>query len=263
MLLDRLRAQGVKAVPVAGLDRESAHVNAIRDIVARHVQGACVRVLDEDVRIPTVGASALADLLQVLSVSPSNVDLLLDFRSIRGRQLPELADCAYQFLSNSPYPLEQWRTIALSASAMPQSLSEVSATNSDTTVARSEIELWSLIRDRVSPRRVPDYGDYGIVHPDAVDFDPVKMHPAAAIRYTLVDGWLLVRGRSLRLDGFGQFHALAQRLVARPEYMGPAFSYGDMQIAMCADGESGSGNLTSWITVGTSHHLAVVAAQSL
>ena len=89
----------------------------------------------------------------------------------------------------------------------------------------------------------------------------MTMTPTASIRYTLAREWLVMRGRSLKMVGFPQYHALAQRLVARSEFMGPRFSYGDERILLCAKRRSGPGNLTKWVAFATSHHIALVASQ--
>jgi hypothetical protein len=260
-LFQCLRVAGVTAIPVGGLDREPRHYEAVRRVVAQGRRGLCVRILEDDMITPDERGQALREYLRGLNVPPEDVDLLLDFRSIRGRNLSELARFAEAFLLALPYPQSRWRTVAVSASAMPQSLAEVAAPGSEVTIERSEIDLWSLIQSRSGIQRQPIFGDYGIVHPDSVEFDPVRMNPAASIRYTVARGWLLVRGRSLRIAGFRQFHSLAQRVVARPEYMGRRFSYGDEGIALCARRQSGPGNLTKWVAFGTSHHLAMVASQ--
>jgi hypothetical protein len=108
---------------------------------------------------------------------------------------------------------------------------------------------------------VPTFGDYNADSPEHLDADPRVLRPAASIRYTSNDYWLIVRGRALRgpnAAGFGQYSQLAAELVARPEFRGRAFSAGDAKIDDCAHQIGGTGNLTTWRFVAVNHHLAHV-----
>jgi hypothetical protein len=81
---------------------------------------------------------------------------------------------------------------------------------------------------------------------------------SASIRYTTDSDWLVVKGRNVRQYGFEQYFDLCRALVERPEYYGPAFSWGDEYIGRCAAREVGPGNATTWRKVGTNHHITVV-----
>jgi hypothetical protein len=93
------------------------------------------------------------------------------------------------------------------------------------------------------------------------EVDPRVMKPSASIRYTTDENWLVVKGKNLRDYSFDEFYYVCRDLIARPEYCGPAFSWGDWYINECANVREGPGNLTTWRKVGTSHHLAFVANQ--
>ena len=87
------------------------------------------------------------------------------------------------------------------------------------------------------------------------------MRPSASIRYTAQDSWLVLKGKNLRGNGFGQFYQVSRDLIARPEYSGRNFSWGDAYIYECGDELAGPGNLTTWRKVGTSHHLVFAVRQ--
>ena len=108
---------------------------------------------------------------------------------------------------------------------------------------------------------MPTYGDYAISHPEPAEVDPRIMRPSASIRYTHDDEWLVIKARNLRDHGYEQFHEVCGDLVRRAEYAGQQFSWGDGYIFDCAAKRVGTGNLTTWRKVGTSHHLAMVAHQ--
>ena len=92
-------------------------------------------------------------------------------------------------------------------------------------------------------------------------FRKISLRQTPSIRYTIDESWLVVKGKNLRDYSFSQFYDVCRNLIARPEYCGPAFSWGDWYINECANTREGPGNLTTWRKVGTSHHLAFVASQ--
>ena len=87
------------------------------------------------------------------------------------------------------------------------------------------------------------------------------MRPSASVRYTANEYWLVLKGRNLRDHGYEQFHDVCRELIEKLEYSGRSFSWGDGYIDDCANEIAGTGNLTTWRKVGTSHHLAFVLRQ--
>ena len=69
---------------------------------------------------------------------------------------------------------------------------------------------------------MPDFGDYSVNHPDVLKGDMRLLKPAAAIRYTLNDSWLIAKGTNLRVAGaYAQFFALSAQIVGSRHYSGP------------------------------------------
>ena len=130
-----------------------------------------------------------------------------------------------------------------------------------TPIPRIEWTVWRSLIVRSRLPRLPAFGDYAISHPQPSEVDPRIMRPSASIRYTANDAWLVLKGRNLRDYGYAEFYDVCRDLVARPEYSGPSFSWGDWYIEECANQRVGTGNLTTWRKVGTSHHLAFVTRQ--
>jgi hypothetical protein len=126
-------------------------------------------------------------------------------------------------------------------------------------IQRTEWRAWMRFRTR-APREIL-FGDYTAASPI---LSSAPYMGSAAIRYTIADDWLVVRGRSLAgaaYGGFSQFVTLAQTLVADQRYCGPAFSWGDAYIEQCAAGTASTGNLTTWRAVATNHHITFVVRQ--
>jgi hypothetical protein len=261
-LFSCLRNNNVQATPVIGLDRSEDidYVNAVRNTVSADKRGVCIRLLDEDLEIPAGTYSNVHDLIQTLGLSKRNIDLLMDFRSIYGNDLADVADIATDFLTNLPNTTE-WQTIILTSSGFPESLSGVLPHSIDP-IPRTELYLRNeLFSRKRNIRRFPAFGDYGICHPDLLDFDPRVHTPSAAIRYTIEREWLIIKAGSIKRYKLDQFRDLADILRRRPEYYGPAYSWGDNYINDCANYTVGKGNLTTWRQVGTNHHITLVGSQ--
>ncbi|WP_319407474.1 beta family protein [uncultured Desulfosarcina sp.] len=256
-----LRRCGVQSIPVIGLDRigERRYVNAIRKILSKDKRGLCIRLLEEDIEMPSTSFSDIFDLLTDLKEPIQNVHLLMDFRSIFNKNIRDVADTAANFLNKVRTPSE-WATITLSASGFPENLGCVSC-RSVKAIPRVEWDLRTFLmaKKNIIPR-FPTFSDYAICHPDLLDYDP-RFNPSAAIRYTIDNDWLIVKAGSLKKSGFSQFRQLSENLRKRPEFYGAKFSWGDKFIDKCADNKSGTGNLTTWRQVGTNHHITLVVGQ--
>ena len=261
-LFSRLRAYNVRAVPVIGLDRsaDTAYVNAVKQTVSVDKQGLCIRLLREDMEMPKDTFSGVNDLIRGLQLSNDQIHLLLDFRDITESELPDVAEIAITFLANLP-AATAWRTLTLSSSGFPENLGGVPPRSVET-LPRLELDLRNrLVSRKRGLRRFPAFGDYGICHPDLLDFDPRTHTPSAAIRYTTEREWLILKAGSIKKYKMVQFVELSNALRMRPEYYGINYSWGDGYISACADCSAGHGNLTTWRQVGTNHHLTLVANQ--
>jgi hypothetical protein len=184
----------------------------------------------------------------------------MDFRSVSENDLLNVADMATDFLANLPDSTD-WKTIIISSSGFPENLGGIPPRSMDT-IPRTELDLRdALFSRRRSIPRFPAFGDYGICHPDLLDFDPRVHTPSAAIRYTIEREWLIIKAGSIKRYKLDQFRELSDKLRRRPEYYGPTYCWGDNYINECADYSVGKGNLTTWRQVGTNHHITLVGSQ--
>jgi hypothetical protein len=196
----------------------------------------------------------ISEVLHRVGVSRSEVNLVYDLRGLAEGDTPSAVAAMLQQLPQ----LDGWRTFTLAGTSFPQNLmglppSECSA------IPRNEWQIWrGVCRNLGTRRRIPTFGDYAIAHPEPAEVDPRIMRPSASVRYTIDESWLVVKARNLRDHGYVQFHQMCRDLIGRPEYSGPSFSWGDGYIADCASRTVGTGNLTTWRKVGTSHHLRYV-----
>jgi hypothetical protein len=253
------RNQGLQIVPVTGLARDNDYQSACRDAVQQDGRGICLRIQREDYEEPQdLGQQVLA-LLDVLRVAPNETDLVLDLRAVNAHEENTLTAQLPQLILKVPQ-IHQWRSFTLAATGFPEDLMGLPPLGVSF-VTRIEWILWRSLATGSRIPRFPTFGDYGIAHIQPSEVDPRIMRPSASIRYTTAESWLVLKGRNLRDYGFDQFHGVSRGLVARPEYMRPEFSWGDWYINECANRRVGSGNLTTWRKVGTSHHLAYVTHQ--
>lgn len=255
---------GLSIVPVTGLRRLRQYQEAVRAAARTMDLGVCLRVTQEDIGDEEDDdlASKVERLILYLGCEKRNTDLLLDFEDLVALPFSQVRRLARSTLADLP-TISEWRSLTLAASSFPENLSGIER-DTEERIPRREWEMWTALArrpDRLQDERVPDFGDYGISHPAPPEIDPRVMRMSASIRYTLEDGWLVLKGLNVRDYGFAQYHDLCRNLVRLPEYRGEDFSWGDAYIMKCAERSVGPGNATTWRKVGTNHHLAVVAEQ--
>ncbi|MHC4398292.1 MAG: beta family protein [Planctomycetota bacterium] len=258
-VFDQCRRLGVQAIPVTGLHRSSKYQNAVIDAVQRDGQGVCIRVDRQQCASATSLVSQLQRLLPTLNVAFGEVDLILDLGAISQGETSELRTIATSAVSELPN-LEDWRRIALAATAMPGSVTRDMNRFSVKRIPRVEWRVWQGIAKAREVTRIPNFSDYGVNHPEYPDVDWREISLGGKIRYTAKELWVIVKGCKLE-DAGDQFHKLAQKLREQPEFCSRSFSWGDSRIASCANLESGPGNLTNWIAFTTNHHLRFVTQQ--
>ena len=96
---------------------------------------------------------------------------------------------------------------------------------------------------------MPAGRDYGIQGPDWTPVDPRIMSASANIRCTLLNDWIVVRGRIVlgrNRVGMEEYRNLCQTLITRPEFRGADFSPGDRYISDCAAGSVSPGTPGVW-----------------
>ncbi|MDF2711595.1 MAG: hypothetical protein K0R62_7247 [Nonomuraea muscovyensis] len=123
-------------------------------------------------------------------------------------------------------------------------------------IPRKEAALWTHVC-----RRWPGlgYGDYGVDHPGPPSDG---LRPDPNLRYTSAGDWRFHRQPKDVKGGHGSFHRLCRSLLKSGDWPleGPAFSWGDQQIALAACEAIGPGSGTQWKAYSMSHHFAVIVA---
>ena len=254
------RAKGLKLVPVTGLGRGATYNTEIKGACATDANGASIRLETSDLANPALKA-ALDTLLGEIGVKASEVDLILDFKEILPSQENTVLLALQQASSTLPR-IKEWRSITFAASSFPKDLSGVGP-NQIERIPRTEWKIWKAMNaDKARFPTIFGFGDYAISHPVMNEVDPRIIRMSANIRYTLDDTWLVMKGKSVRSTGYGQYSdPLSTQLVKMKEYKGASYSAGDQYIEDCAKKKVNSGNMTTWRFVGVNHHVTLAADQ--
>jgi hypothetical protein len=259
-IFDGARDKGSQAIPVTGLNRNGDYQDAVKDALDSDNRGICVRLESDDLDDLTDLESQLDTLLAFFGITPTDVDLLVDFASIDPQSAVPMQIAASSIIGALPAIID-WRTLTFAASAFPPDLSRLPA-NSVTPLPRTEWAIWLwLAARRARLRRLPTFGDYAIAHPGWTEIDARLMKMSAQLRYTTDVDWLVFKKRNTREFGFAQFKEICSDLIGRPEYKGSSFGWGDNAIDEYALPSTGTGNATTWRKIGTNHHATMVVTQ--
>lgn len=255
----RLEDANFNCVPVTGISRDDKFQETFSKVVHTSNQGLCIRLEGSDFDEDTYG-DAMMDLIEAINIGPEDVDIMIDLNQIPKSGLTPFTVGLKSIIRFLP-AVNQWRSLTVAATAFPETMSSFGS-NTASTTPRSEWEMWnSLIHSSTKMKRQPAFGDYAIASPAPFEMDPRMMSLGAKIKYTLEDDWLIVKGVGIKKRGYKQFHDLADYLAKRKEFYGEKYSWGDAQIQACATKACGTGNQTTWVSVGMNHHFAVVCDQ--
>ncbi|WP_196777718.1 beta family protein [Lentzea aerocolonigenes] len=155
------------------------------------------------------------------------------------------------------------QSITLLAGSIPATRHGFATTVRD----RPEVPLWLEVAHGINGAEI-NYGDYGVVHPNAPRAGspgPRTVYPY--LYYTVPNCVIAMRRQPAKEFGnvapgaagkaFGE---LAGELVARPEFAGSNFSWGDGELARCRSGrDRAASSVSRWVAYATSHHLEHVA----
>lgn len=248
-------------VPVTGVYRPVTEQAAA---VAHKHHGLCLRVTHDDITQPGLAAD-IAAFMTTNKLNGQDVDMVIDIGAIYG-QSSLVVSAAFTIAMQAVPNLTAWRTLTVVASAFAENMGVVPTLGS-MTIERSEWLAWASLYGRRAQTqqipRLPTFGDYGIQHPTGVEgYDPRYMPMSAAIRYTLTDRWLLIKGQSTKtVSASIQFPRLAAQLIAHRSFYGAQHCSGCAEANACAGGAPGKGSPEAWRRIGTSHHLAVTTGQ--
>lgn len=251
---------GIAAIPVFSFDRDVAYQQAVGEVARTTQRGACVRLVEENFESVYMTGNSLDVFMAHERLEPENIDVVLDMRSIVQKPLQQLGIRMREILNGLRLRCS-WRSLILAGSNFPKDVTEIKR-HTSVNISRAEYRLWLGLNEREDAWSILRFGDYGIVFPEFADRQWGGANINAKIRYTCDSDWLVLRGCSLKEDGYAiQYPELARKLIGEIGYCGESFSWGDSYIYRCARGLVGPGNLSTWVAVDTCHHLELVSAQ--
>jgi len=257
--------RGLVFVPVSHLGEGPVTTERIAVAAAETGRGAALRVpllgtvVPDGERLPTMVERAVA----ALDVGIRGVDLLMDLRQIPEDAELDIADLGS--LIEELLKVGPWRNVVLLGTTMPRSLGGgVVEAGTTGRLPRKEWELWRELAQAKLGRPLT-FGDYAIQHPEPpleVKDGQIPLGLRGAIRYTHTSATVIPRAKAPRYEeGREQYRHLCQLLVQQPEFAGRDYTWGDQQIADCAEGRCHPGWEDHWRGAATSHHLRVVVDQ--
>jgi hypothetical protein len=255
------RKRRMRFVPVAHVSESTKqHLQLVGQAVLEDGNGVALRY-----RMRTVTPSAglghddvLRAHLSDLGVAVEEADLLVDLEYLDEDVEVDPEDIAAGL--REMCDVGQWRSLVVIGTSMPKMLSCVREGTLGS-IPRREWDLWSGL-SRYDLRRMPAFGDYAVQNPEPPADDVGGNTMRANIRYTTATETLVARGRGpVSQEGKEQYRGLCQQLVARAEFAGPAYSWGDEVIDDCARGAAEPEAQNLWRGAGTSHHLRAISEQ--
>ncbi|MDQ0425152.1 beta family protein [Cellulomonas iranensis] len=257
-LIAQANAAGVTLLPSVSPGRDVAYRAAAARAVARDRRGACIRLTTGEWPSAT-GVARLDELLRELAIAPADVDLILDLAEDVAASSELALTAVRNELNALPYAAD-WRTVTVSGAGFPKDLSGVGRGLS--AVERTEWVLYQDLLAGSTTSVVPQFGDYGVAHPDPIlNIDPRLLSISAAFRYTIDLAWLVAKGELFKgAGGSGKGGAaalpVAAAIAADPRFAGASHCAGDAWIAAVP---GSGGNPEAWRRVATTHHLTHVA----
>ncbi|MEU8102794.1 beta family protein [Nonomuraea muscovyensis] len=252
-LLDaELGASHLTFRPVLHLDDDPHDLEEVRHLVGTHHLGVCLRV-DEPYVYSLSDSRTLLEQLDAVGLPVDRADLVLDCGHLRDVR---------EALAGLTGPLRHlrdhdWHSLTIAAGSFPgPEFFDGRPRERVLSIPRKEAALWTHVC-----RRWPGlgYGDYGVDHPGPPSDG---LRPDPNLRYTSAGDWRFHRQPKDVKGGHGSFHRLCRSLLKSGDWPleGPAFSWGDQQIALAACEAIGPGSGTQWKAYSMSHHFAAIVA---
>jgi hypothetical protein len=250
--------QGQAGIPVTGLSRSRGYQSAVQQVVSQQGNGLMLRLTPDDFEDADELDSTLEAIPEFFEVEFADIDLLLDLGSVANSSAGTVAQMHRANIDLVPN-VNEWRTLTVASGAFPLGLAPLVRDEWNPS-PRLDWRGWrQLVTGTKAPTRLPAFSDYAIAHPGLPPEGRATI--LAQLRYTTPDSWIIWKGRNAIKEGFEQFYAICRDLVARPEYRGANFSWGDGEIQQKATNVGSPGSAETWRRIGTSHHIETALEQ--
>ena len=258
-IYNKLVPNNVIPLPIVQLSTPDNLITNIREIISLYkIEEVGIRVFIPNIVSPNF-LEDIRQLLENVRIKPENCHLILDLNSADFSNTDDFSDSIIDQLKTFPY-LESWKSFTICGGSFPATNRIKVGVNE---IPRGEWIFFNKLiqkQQRESFERPINFGDYGIVAPGHFEYDPVKMDRSANIRYTHNDIWYVIKGKSLKTTGHGQYFALAKEVSDSTYFLGETFCEGDAHLKKCSLRQTSTGNPTVWNKIGFNHHFSKVIA---
>lgn len=244
----------LQALPVIWLRSPGQTLNSFREAYG-HADLVCLRMDSEHVSDSTSKLQA-ESFLNDINIDTADVVLMIDLGDVSLVPVNLWSMVVDTFLKGWDLA-PSFKRILLTAGGFPHP-NQVPGKGVHE-FDRKDWSIWEETSKR-NPTLSIMFGDYAISH---AGLEPGKSFTGAPnIRYTSVENYIIHKGTKvsdppLHMDG--QYRSLSREVYSQDYYRGVAFSWGDQYIYRCLDPlTQGTGNATTWRSVGTSQHIEFV-----
>lgn len=254
-LLNQLGQRGSRAIPVTGTaaDRGVEYLHAVRSLVAQYSDGLCVRLDRDELSDPGQLSQNLAALLETVSATPGDTDVILDYRYV-GRETAEAVRASAVEALSAIQGVGRFRNIAFAGTSIPDRLGKTDI-GKVRREPRVELAAWSGILAAPNDETPVAASDYGIVGAHYVTPSGVVTVPSRS-RYTTDREHVFRRAKR------SEHAETCKQVVASQDFLGETFSAGDRRVSRVARDQAKPGAPVNWVTDDTTHHLELVSAQA-
>lgn len=255
-LFRTLRDAECSPIPVITPTESNENIAQVANQVRLGRRNLCIRISLEELFSGDT-QKKISSLEKNLSLSTDDCHVIVDLKSPNFDPIDSFSRVVVEGIQSIPN-LKKWGSVVLLGTSFPETMGDVEFGNS--IIPRYEWMLFKLVSKALTEKgvRVPTFGDYAINHPKVNRKDPRKVKPAASIRYTIDDGWFIIKGKNVRDFGLEQYQYHCLELIESGLFLGSTFSYADDYIEKCSQGLRPTGNLSTWRWIGTNHHFEKV-----
>lgn len=254
-IFDDIRSYSESVIPATAFDRDTPYQEAVKNVVKLDENGLCIRLSFSDLIKGDVDLH-LISMIEYFEVDISSVDIVIDLAAPNFQPLSNFVNALRAATSNIEN-LKNCRSFTIAATAFPETMGDLNL--GENLLDREEWKLFNEYMSLLSENeRRPQFGDYTIAHPGIVNLDMRFIKPAASLRYTVDDKWLIIKGRNVRDYKFKQYVDMCGLVVNSGQFTHPDYSLGDEYIYNCSEGDESTGTLTTWRWVGVNHHITKV-----
>jgi len=243
----------IDAIPVVGVERDTAYKLAVRHVVSAGVDAIAVRLGNEDIQLHSMLVERVSRLISEIGASDLPLHVFMDFRSIEHMNSDVIQIRFIRALAEVR-KLNPSR-IVFAASAIVSDMGKLKK-GTLKPVARRDFLVWEMLA-KINPDI--NYADYGIIHPGYFDFDPKTIKPAAKIRYTSDKEWLIVKG-SRWVSDTSQHRNLSKLLYKSHQFRGADCWGGEKIVSAALDGDAFK-RLEDWVTIDQNNHITHTVRQ--